>query len=456
MPLVNIVVVLLLVAANGFFVACEFSLVAVRSTRVQQLKRAGDSRARVVEFLLKDLDRILSGVQLGITMSSLALGWLGEVALAGMLVPVLESLQVPWATAVAHGVAITVAFLAITTLHVVLGELVPKSMALQRAEKVALAIARPMAVFMVAFRPLINLFDSASNVILQAMGYRAVAGHALVRSTEELRLLLHQVHQHGVLAPQQARMLDGALDLSEVEVRQVMTPRRDMVCLPTGASLEQVLEVVRSRRRSRYPVYEGSPEQVIGAVHAKDLFRHLEARLRLAERGERLPPFDLRAFVRECLFVPETRPLALLLEDFRRQRVHLAMVVDEFGSVQGMVTLADTLEPIVGEVRDEYETAPVAAPLGEGGLVLDARLSLHDLEHQHQIELPAGPGFETLAGFILNRLGSIPAGGESFLHDGLRLTVVEMEGRRIARVKIERLAESAPSEPHAATGDSEV
>ena len=285
MPLVNIVVVLLLVAANGFFVACEFSLVAVRSTRVQQLKRAGDSRARVVEFLLKDLDRILSGVQLGITMSSLALGWLGEVALAGMLQPVFESLQVPWATAVAHGVAITVAFLAITTLHVVLGELVPKSMALQRAEKVALAIARPMAVFMVAFRPLINLFDSASNVILQAMGYRAVAGHALVRSTEELRLLLHQVHQHGVLAPQQARMLDGALDLSEVEVRQVMTPRRDMVCLPTGASLEQVLEVVRSRRRSRYPVFEGSPEQVIGAVHAKDLFRHLEARLRLAERG---------------------------------------------------------------------------------------------------------------------------------------------------------------------------
>src|SRR3989344_1386997 len=416
MPLVNIVVVLLLVAANGFFVACEFSLVAVRPTRVQQLKRAGDSRARVVEFLLKDLDRILSGVQVGITMSSLALGWLGEVTLAGMLQPVFESLQVPWATAVAHGVAITVAFLFITTLHVVLGELVPKSMALQRAEKVAVVIARPMAVFMIAFGPLIGLFDSASNVLLQAMGYRATAGHALVRSAEELRLLLHQVHEHGVVTPREARMLEGALELSEVEVRQVMTPRRDMVCLPASASLEQVLEVVRSRRRSRYPVYEGSPEQVIGAVHAKDLFRHLEARLRLAD----------------------------LLEDFRRQRVHLAMVVDEFGSVQGMVTLADTLEPIVGEVRDEYETAPVAAPLCEGGLVLDARLSLHDLEHQHQIELPAGPGFETLAGFILNRLGSIPAGGESFLHDGLRLTVVEMEGRRIARGKIERLAESAP------------
>ena len=261
MPLVNIVVVLLLVAANGFFVACEFSLVAVRPTRVQQLKRAGDSRARVVEFLLKDLDRILSGVQVGITMSSLALGWLGEVTLAGMLQPVFESLQVPWATAVAHGVAITVAFLFITTLHVVLGELVPKSMALQRAEKVALVIARPMAVFMIAFGPLIGLFDSASNVLLQAMGYRATAGHALVRSAEELRLLLHQVHEHGVVTPREARMLEGALELSEVEVRQVMTPRRDMVCLPASASLEQVLEVVSAARNRR-----------AGLLHSSNLY----------------------------------------------------------------------------------------------------------------------------------------------------------------------------------------
>lgn len=447
MPLINLFVVLLLVAANGFFVACEFSLVAVRPTRIHQLKQAGDARAGVVEYLLRDLDRILSGVQLGITISSLALGWLGEVTLAGLLEPVLRSLAVPWATAVAHTVAITVAFLAITTMHVVLGELVPKSMALQRAEKVALVIARPMAVFMIAFRPLINLFDAASNVILRAMGYRATIGHALVRSTEELRLLLNQVHQHGVVAPQQARMLEGALELSEVEVRQVMVPRRDMVCLPVSASLEQTLELIGARRRSRYPVYEGSPEQVIGAVHSKDLFRHLEERLRRPDGAPQPPPFDLRAFVRECLFVPETKPLAELLEDFRRRRVHLAVVVDEFGSVQGMVTLADTLEPIVGEVRDEYEMAPVAAPLAEGGMVLDARLSLHDLEHQHQIELPAGPGFETLAGFILNRLGFIPSGGESFLHDGLRITVLEVEGRRVARVKIERIAPAQTTPP---------
>ena len=439
MSIINLFVVVLLVAANAFFVACEFSLVAVRPTRIQQLKQAGDTRARVVEYLFKDLDRVLSGVQLGITMSSLALGWLGELTLVSMLEPMLRGFHVPWATAVAHSVAITVAFLAITTMHVVLGEIVPKSMALQRAETVALVIARPMAVFMAGFRVLIDLFDSASNAILQAMGYRATVGHALVRSAEELRLLLTQVHEHGVLTPQQARMLEGALELGDVQARQVMVPRRDMVCLPANAGLEQVLDVLRTRRRSRYPVYEGSPEQVIGAVHAKDLFGHVEERLQRAERGEPLPAFDLRQFVREALFVPETKPLAELLEEFRRKRTHLAIVVDEFGSVQGMVTLADTLEPIVGEVRDEYEPAPVTTSLTEAGMVLDGRTSLHDLEQQHRIDLGPGPGFETLAGFILNRLGFIPAGGESFLHDGLRFTVLEMDGRRVARVKIEKL-----------------
>lgn len=457
MLLIDIIVVLLLVAANGFFVACEFALVAVRPSRLQQLKEAGEARARVVEYLLKDLDRTIAGAQVGITMASLALGWLGEVTLAGWLEPVLVALHVPWATVVAHAVAITVAFLAITMMHVVLGEQVPKSMALQRAERIALLVARPMAAFMAAFRPLISVFGRASNVALRAMGYRASGGHALVRSAEELRLLLHQVHEHGVVGLRQARMLEGALELDVVEVRQVMTPRRDMVCLPAHASLEHTLDVIRARRRSRYPVYENTPEQVIGAVHAKDIFRHLEERLRRVERGEKLPPFDLRPFVRECLFVPETRPLSDLLEDFRRQRVHLAIVVDEFGSVQGMVTLADALEPVVGQMRDEYETAPVSAPLipqSGAGLVLDARLSLHDLEHQHRIELPAGPGFETLAGFILNRLGFIPAGGESFLYDGLRFTVLEMEGRRVARVKIERLAGEAPGDPSLRSGQA--
>lgn len=452
MPLINIFIVLALVAVNGFFVACEFSLVAVRPTRVQQLKQAGSRRARVVESLLKDLDRVLSGVQLGITMATLALGWLGEITIARFFEPLLVSVGIPWSAAVAHSIAITLAFLLIMSLHVVLGELVPKSMALQRAEKVALVIARPMQVFMRIFWPLISLFDRASNLFLRVVGYRATAGHALLRSAEELRLLLHQVREHGVLTSQQVRMLEGGLELSTLQVREVMVPRAEMVCLPAGAPLEQTLETVRNHRRSRYPVFEGSPEQVIGVVHAKDLFRHLGERMRRAEQGEAVPPFELRRFVRSALFVPETQLLAELLEEFRRKRVHLAMVVDEFGSVQGLVTLADIVEPIVGEVRDEDESAPVTARLTASGLVLDGRTSLHDLEQQHQIDLPPGPGFETLAGFILNRLGAIPQGGESFLHDGLRFTVLEMDGRRVARVKIERIdAGVQPGEPAGVT-----
>jgi CBS domain containing-hemolysin-like protein len=257
-------------------------------------------------------------------------------------------------------------------------------------------------------------------------------------------VLLQQVREHQVIEESQVRMLEGALELADVEVRQVMVPRGSRVSVAVNAPLEQLLEMVRRYRFSRYPVYEGSPEQIIGILHRKDLFIHVSERLQRQERGEPAPPFELRRLLREALFVPETRPLAALLEDFRHKRVHLAVVVDEFGSVQGMVTLADIMDTIVGEVRDEHEAAPAPLLAPEGGpgasragLVLDARISLLDLEHNHRIELPAGPGFETLAGFVLNHLGFIPQGGESFLHDGLRITVLEMEGRRVARVKIE-------------------
>ncbi|MGH9780136.1 MAG: hemolysin family protein, partial [Candidatus Acidiferrales bacterium] len=375
MALINIFAVLVLVAANAFFVATEFSLVAIRPTRVQQLKQQGRAGAAAVEYLLRDLDRILSGVQLGITMSSLALGWLGEVTLAAMLEPLFAGIGLPGPAAMAHTVAITAAFLTITTLHVVLGELVPKSMALQRAETVALVVARPMAVFMIAMRWLIDLFDGMSNAILRVLGYHAVAGHGLVRSAEEFQLLVEQAHQHGILSPQQERMLGGALEMSQVQARQIMTPRASMVSLSAGATLEQAIELVRTHRRSRYPVYEGSPDQVIGVLHAKDLLQYLSERTR-ADLGPALPAFDMRQLLRECLFVPETRRLAELLEDFRSKRRHVAIVVDEFGSVQGMVTLGDLIETIVGEVRDEYEAAPVTPRLLEGGMVLDGRTNL--------------------------------------------------------------------------------
>ena len=442
MPLFDIFIVLLLVAANGFFVAVEFSLVAVRPTRIMQLREQGDARAGTVQTLLQDLDRVLSGVQVGITVASLSLGWLGEITVAAMVEPLITGLGLPISAALAHTVGITVALTLITSLHVVLGELVPKSLALDRAERVALIVARPMAIFQAVFGPFISLFDRTSVLVLRMMGAPPAKGHSSIRSPEEFQALLKQARDHGVLGEQQARMLDGALELATMQVREVMVPRDKMVGLPVNASLDETLAVVREHNRSRYPVYEGSMEQVIGSVHAKDLFRHLEDRIHRSERRAPVLPFDLRRFLRAAIFVPENRPLAELLEDLRRRRAHLAMVVDEFGSVQGMVTLADVVEPIVGEVADEYESeVPSSRDVGTGK-IFDAGTSLHDLEHQHQIDLPPGPGFETLAGFVLDHLGYIPSGGESFLHDGLRLTVIDLDGRRISRIKIETVAQT--------------
>ena len=440
MPLLDIFIVLLLVAANGFFVAVEFSLVAVRPTRIAQLREQGEPRARTVQGLLQNLDRVLSGVQVGITIASLSLGWLGEITVAGMVEPLIIRLGLPLSTVFAHTAGIVVAFALITALHVVLGELIPKSIALERAERVALIVARPMTVFQAVFGPFISLFDRTSILVLRMMGVPPAKGHSLIRSPEEFQVLLKQARDHGVLTAQQARMLDGALELATMQVREVMVPRDKMVGLPAGASLEETLAAVREHSRSRYPVYEDSMEQVIGSVHAKDLFKHLEDRVNRSRRRAPVLPFDLRRFLRPALFVPETRPLAELLEDLRRRRAHLAIVVDEFGSVQGMVTLADVVEPIVGEVADEYESETHSARAVGAGQVFDAGTSLHDLEHQHQIDLPPGRGFETLAGFVLNRLGYIPSGGESFLHDGLRLTVIELDDRRISRVKIEKVS----------------
>ncbi|MFQ5926515.1 MAG: hemolysin family protein [Terriglobia bacterium] len=439
MVLILLVIVLALVALNGFFVAAEFSLVTVRVTRVEQLQRAGEPRAAVVRQLLADLDRVLNGVQFGITIASLSLGWLGEITLAGLIEPLLVGLDVQSVQLVAHGIALTIAFLTITFLHVVLGEMVPKSMSLQRSEKVALAVARPMKWFMAVFRPLIDLLDSSSRLLLRALGYRALGRSAFVHSADELRLLLTQMHERGLLSAREDEMFEGVLELKRVQVHEVMTPRGDLVTLPVHADLDAVLAAVGKYRYDRYPVYEATPEAVIGVLHTQDFFRALDAILHSPDPEKARRAFDLRRVVREALFVPETRTLGSLLEEFRRQRVQVALVVDEYGSVQGMVALADIVEEVTGRLSDEH-TPPSPPPrVTEAGLVVEGKTNLHDLAHDHQIELAGGPGFETLGGFVVARLGFIPTGGESFLHDGLRFTVLAVEGHRVTQVKIERL-----------------
>ncbi len=440
MVALHLFAVLALVGVNAFFAAAEFSLVAVRQSRVRQLVEKGDARAKIVEGLLSDLSRVVSGVQVGITLASLSLGYLGEITLAGILSPLVEAIPRPWAALVAHGVALVIAFGLLTVLQVVLGELVPKSLSLARAERVALIIARPFYWFLNTFRWAIDLLDGFAEKIVGALGIVSPHSHTLVRSTEELQVMIQQAQDRGLLPAAEVKFIQAAMELHQVEVREVMVPRPDVHALPVEANVEDTMRMFATTQRSRIPVYEGSLDHLLGFVHIKDMIWVLLDRARRAEEHLPAMEFQLRNMLRDVLIVPETKPVSELLVEFRSRRTGLAMVVDEFGSILGLATLEDILEQMVGEIHDEFDVVEHPLLLPDGGMIFDAAINVRDLEAQYNIILPDDPSYETIGGFVLNRLGFIPRGGESFEADGFRFTVMEMEHRRVSRVKIKSLS----------------
>jgi putative hemolysin len=446
--------VLALVAVNGFFAAAEFSLVAVRLSRVRQLVEKGDARAKIVESLLSDLSRVVSGVQVGITLASLSLGYLGEITLAGILSPLVQAIPRPWAAVIAHGVALAIAFALLTVLQVVLGELVPKSLSLARAERVALIIARPFHWFLNTFRWAIDLLDGFAEKIVGALGIVSPHSHTLVRSTEELQVMIQQAQDRGLLPAPEVKFIQAAMELHQVQVREVMVPRPDMHALPADAGLEDTMKMFATTQRSRIPVYEGTLDHILGFVHIKDMIWVLLERARRAEENIPTTEFHLRNMLRDVLIVPETKPVSELLVEFRSRRTGLAMVVDEFGSILGLATLEDILEQMVGEIHDEFDVVEHPLVLPDGGMIFDAGINVRELETQYSIILPDDPSYETIGGFVLNRLGFIPRGGESFEADGYRFTVMEMEHRRVSRVKIKPLRAAGVTASLAITGAS--
>jgi CBS domain containing-hemolysin-like protein len=440
MVALHLFAVLALVGVNAFFAAAEFSLVAVRQSRVRQLVEKGDARAKIVEGLLSDLSRVVSGVQVGITLASLSLGYLGEITLAGILSPLVEAIPRPWAALVAHGVALVIAFGLLTVLQVVLGELVPKSLSLARAERVALIIARPFHWFLNTFRWAIDLLDGFAEKIVGALGIVSPHSHTLVRSTEELQVMIQQAQDRGLLPAAEVKFIQAAMELHQVQVREVMVPRPDVHALPAEANVEDTMRMFATTQRSRIPVYEGSLDHLLGFVHIKDMIWVLLDRARRAEEHLPAMEFQLRNMLRDVLIVPETKPVSELLVEFRSRRTGLAMVVDEFGSILGLATLEDILEQMVGEIHDEFDVVEHPLLLPDGGMIFDAAINVRDLETQYNIILPDDPSYETIGGFVLNRLGFIPRGGESFEADGFRFTVMEMEHRRVSRVKIKSLS----------------
>ncbi len=439
--LLRVFVILLLVAANAFFAAAEFALVSVRETRIQQLIAAHRAGARTVLKLHQQLSRVVNGVQLGITVTSLTLGWLGEPVLARLFEVWIGS--VPYATVYAHAVAVPVAFALITSLHVILGELVPKSLALQRAERVALAVAAPMDVFLTVTAPLTIGMSRAAGFVLRAFGTREVR-HGSVHSPDELKLIVTAAHHSGQLSPAQEEMLLNALELDNITARQVMVPRTRIFSLPSDLTMDEALSRVVDEQHSRVPVYDPQrgPEHIIGVLYAKDLMRW--TRLRLGHiaappAAMRIAQMKIGQIMHDVLVVPETKSLLDLLGEFQLRKRHLAVVVDEFGSTAGVISVEDVLEQLVGELEDEFDVASTQPVVIDANapLVFDGSINIRDLETQYELKLPQDEGFETLAGFLLSRLQKMPAGGEAFDYEGRRFVVEKMDGHRIATVRIE-------------------
>lgn len=439
--------VLFLVGVNAFFSATEFSLVAVRDSRVRQLIERGDPRAKIVGELIADLNRVVSGVQVGITICSLLLGYLGETTLATVLMPIASTFHSRIAALVAHTIALVIAFGLLTVLQVVLGELVPKSLSLARAERVALLVARPFSWFLRTFRWAIDFLDNFAETLTRALGITSHSSHTMLRSTEELQVMLQQSRDRGFIPAAEVQFIQNAMELSQIQVREIMVPRPDMHALPADASLDETMKIFAATQRSRIPVYEGSLDHILGFVHIKDVVWVLLDRLRIPPEEGLTAEFHLKNIVREALIVPESKPASDLLVEFRVKRVGLAMIVDEFGSILGLITLEDILEQMVGEIHDEFDVVEGPHVLPEGELIFDGAIKILDLETQYNIALPEDPAYETLGGFILNRLGFIPRGGESFEAEGYRFTVMEMDRRRVARVKIKLLPPPAAPQP---------
>ncbi|HET9637344.1 MAG TPA: hemolysin family protein [Gemmatimonadaceae bacterium] len=422
----SMLAVLGLVAINGFFVAAEFSLVAARRSKLDEMIAKGDRGAKVVQTALKEIDRYIAATQLGITIASLALGWVGEPVLAHIFDQAFRFIGLNPSATATHVAAVPVAFFLLTFFHIVLGELAPKSIALASPERTAKAVAPPLLVFSRFMSPLIWLFNGTANGLLRILGIEPASEQEGGHSPEEIRFLVMQAHAHGTLDESDRAMLAGVLDFHEKKARDVMRPRTDIVALEIEASEEEVWEVLRRERYSRYPVYRESLDDVVGVFLAKDLWLH---------SGD--APFSLADFVREPMYVPDSRPAERVLDDLRRTRAHMAVVLDEYGGTAGIVTMEDLVEEVVGDIADEYDFASRESIVTDGVLELAGSMSLIDVRSDYRIPIPEGD-WTTLGGFAFAKLGRLPRMGDRIQIPGGEMEVVAMDGRRIAALRIHR------------------
>ena len=432
----RLLAVAFLVAANGFFVAAEFALVGADEARLAGLEEKGDRLARVVRKAKSDLNLYLSSCQVGITLASLGLGWIGEPAIAETLKAVFSGLPAPFDFVARHGVAVFIAFSIITYLHVVFGEVAPKALAIFHPEQVARWIIRPLVLFTNLGRPVIWWLNESANSLLKLLGVRLPTEAERVHTPEEIIQLVRRSKEHGVVETDEHEMISGVFELTRTVAREVMTPRPDMVGVPVDVTMDELIRTIARSGYSRLPVYKESLDNVVGVVLIRDL-------LPLAASGD-ASSFDVSRIMREPYFVPDTKPVDDLLAEFLGLKIHMAIVVDEFGGTDGLVTLEDLIEEIVGEIYDEHDIArPLFRTSARGEPLIDGGAPIDEVNERFDLELPI-EDYDTLGGFILGELGHVPVQGDAVDVPSARLVVDRVDERRVRLVRLLKKQDAGP------------
>ncbi|EJB32429.1 CBS domain protein [Helicobacter pylori NQ4076] len=421
-----LMVAFLLVLLNAFFVLSEFALVKVRKTRLEELVKIGNSNAKLALEMSQRLDTYLSATQLGITLSSLALGWVGEPAIARLLAALLESMDLKDNSIFIHSMSVVIAFLSITFFHVVLGEIVPKSLAIAKSEKATLFAARPLHVFWVVFYPVVRLFDVIAHFFLKKMGVNPKE-HEGMHSEEELKIIVGESLREGIIDSVEGEIIKNAVDFSDTSAKEIMTPRKDMVCLDEENSYEENIDIVLKSHFTRYPYCKGSKDNIIGMVHIRDLL----------SRSIFTPKMhDFKQIVRKMIIVPESASISQILIKMKKEQIHTALVIDEYGGTAGLLTMEDIIEEIMGEISDEYDLKQEGVnKLEEGVFELEGMLDLESVEEVLHIQFDKECEQVTLGGYVFSLLERMPMEGDTIVSHGYAFEVLSVDGARIKRLK---------------------
>lgn len=432
----NLFIIALLLFSNGFFVAAEFSMVSVRKTRITQLTNEGNFSAKLAFEALKDLDKFIAAVQLGVTISSLGLGWVGEATMVRMVEPLFHFLPRNYQLVAAHTVSVAIAFSLITILHVVVGELMPKSIAIKYPERISLFIALPMKIITKVFNPIITILKGLATLLLKLLKIPPATTSHLAHSIEELNMLINASYNEGVLNETEKEMLQNVFKFSDLTAKQVMIPRTDMACIPSDITHEELNELTQDSQYTRYPVYEDNLDHISGIIHVKDLYG-----LTLKKES-----FSIEKILRPVLLVPETITMDNIVREFKKRHSQMAIVIDEFGGTAGLITLEDVLEEIFGEVQDEFDLDEEAdiKEIGEDVYLANAMMRLDEIADTFEVEI-IDEDVDTIGGLVVKLLGRIAQIGDVVEIQNLEFSVKEIDGARITKLVItKKLPEETP------------